>query len=265
MNDEYFDSQRVEAAKRMARGPLGEEISKFPLLFCGVLFFADEPRASRIPDINHGTLSLVKFEDRQIGITCSHVIEEYRNKRKSIPTLQCIFGLIEIDPLSRLIDENVSFDLATLDLNDIDLRKVTDNKIASNFFCPAQWPPMSVKEGDFVSFGGFPGLFRSQTNFAEYQFESFSHGNCRVASVREDYLVCQFEREYLISSSIGRVHYHLPEQGALNIGGLSGGPVFIWRKLHWEFAGIIYEYSQEHELLYIRPAKFIDAYGKILI
>jgi hypothetical protein len=265
MNYENLDPKKIEVAKRLARGPLGQEVTKFPLRFAAVLFFANGPRRGVELDANNGTLSLLDLEHRHIGVTCFHVLEAYRQKREQVPTLDFYLGLLALDPLSRVIDQDSSLDLVTLDLSGVDLKQVSDHsQIGSTFFCPPVWPCAEVKEGDFVAFGGFPRLFRVPLNFRDIEFGSFSIGACRVASVHEDHIVCQIEREYLVSpDNLGSSHHALCAEGQLDLGGLSGGPVFILRQLHWEFVGTIYEYSLEYELLYIRPSKFISVDGRI--
>jgi hypothetical protein len=47
------------------------------------------------------------------------------------------------------------------------------------------------------------------------------------------------------------------------LGGLSGGPAFVDRGLHFEFAGIIYQHSPEFDILLLRPAGLIQADGSI--
>jgi hypothetical protein len=264
MSYENLDPKKIEAAKRLARGPLGEEMARFPLRFAAVLFFANRPKRGVALYARNGTLSLLELDHRHIGITCFHVLEKYRKKREQVPMLDIFLGLLELDPLSRIIDQDSSLDLVTLDLSGVDLKQVSDHPpIGSTFFCPADWPCSEVKEGDFVAFGGFPGLLRVPLNFRDIEFRSFSHGACRVVSVHEDHLVCQFEREdWLCPDNLGS-HNALPEVGQLDLGGLSGGPVFILRQLHWEFVGIIYEYSTEYELLRIRPSNLISSDGRI--
>ncbi|GAG18320.1 unnamed protein product, partial [marine sediment metagenome] len=74
-----------------------------------------------------------------------------------------------------------------------------------------------------------------------------------------EYMVCQFEREYWVKS------IDLYDKEELHeIGGLSGGPVFIKRALSWEFIGIIYQFSAGLDLMYIRPSKYIGEDGRLL-
>jgi hypothetical protein len=73
---------RIEEAKKMATGPLGEEMSKFPLLFAKAACFGQYPSKTRPAKINNGTISLVNFGKGVLGITCHHVIECYHHRRE---------------------------------------------------------------------------------------------------------------------------------------------------------------------------------------
>ena len=265
MNYDNLDPKKIEAAKRLVQGSLGQEAAKFPIMFAAALFFARQPRRGVELELNNGTISFLDLEHRQIGITCFHVLEAYRQKRAQDPTIDCYLGLLSLELLPRIIDHDSELDIVTLDLRGLNLKHVSNHpQISSAFFCPAVWPCAEVQEGDFVTFGGFPRLFRVPLNFRDLEFGSFSYVGCRVASVCEEHIVCQFEREYWVPpvSWVSPIK-ELPDAGQLDLGGLSGGPVFILRQLHWEFVGIIYQYSIEYELLYIRPAKFIRTDGRI--
>ena len=47
------------------------------------------------------------------------------------------------------------------------------------------------------------------------------------------------------------------------LGGLSGGPVFIHRNIYWEFIEMIYEFSENFDLMYVRPASLVLEDGTI--
>ena len=214
----------------------------------------------RATELNNGSVTLLKLGNRTIGVTCHHVIDYYRQLLDRSNVL-CQIGEAEINPLDRIIDESQQFDLTTLDLEGVTFTPSNvDTEIGSHLFQPAIWPPNSVKSGDFVAFGGFPGTWRSQVAWDELVFPTFSSGACKVASVGEDYFMCQFAREYWVEVmnpyGLGDLH---------NLGGLSGSPVFIWRKLFAELVGIVYQFSPGLDLVRIRPVKLIGEDGKIKI
>ena len=154
--------------------------------------------------------------------------------------------------------------MATIDLSEINIKEISLGKeIGTSFFRPETWPPDDVNEGDFISFGGFPGKWKEQVSSGDLMFDSFSSGATEISSINDEYFICQFEREYWVESLDLKNGKELHE-----LGGLSGGPVFLIRDnngiTYYEFVGIIYQFSTDYDLLYIRKAKFINKDGSIL-
>lgn len=71
------------------------------------------------------------------------------------------------------------------------------------------------------------------------EVSSYNNGTSRVAAVGDSYVVSQFEREYWVSSFQHR------DADLRRLGGLSGGPAFAWRNLHYDFVGVIYEFRAQ--------------------
>jgi hypothetical protein len=262
MNEKNFDPEKVKKAKEIAAGPLGEMVGKFPLRFAKVAFFGERPNGKKTVKINNGTITLLELEGRSVGITCFHVIDSYRKFNEQMNSVFQI-GNIGIDPFERIIDESSELDLVLIDLSDISNKIIKQSdEIESSFFVPYKWPPTPIKKGDFVAFGGFPGTWREYVSWDKIIFDSYSSGACRIEVVHNEYFVCQFEREFWVES----FNYHGHDGMNLSIlGGLSGGPVFILRSLHWELVGIIYEFSSEFDLMYVRPTHFIRSDGTISV
>lgn len=244
-----------DEAKKLVAGPAGVEFEKYPLKFAIPAYFGVRPRPGKPATVNSGTASLVRIGGQPFALTCSHVLEGYR---KRLAEGDCIFqlGNCDLDPLSQLKVEDEKLDYALIGLTEAQGKEIAKpgGPFDGTFFCDvAQWPPGDVKEGDFVAFGGFPGDLRQAVSFDELSFGSFSSGASRVASVNEDYLVSQFEREFWVKHG----HEAEPE----TIGGMSGGPVFAIRRsaetdiMTYEFIGHIYEFSEDYELLYVRLAR----------
>ena len=107
---------------------------------------------------------------------------------------------------------------------------------------------------------GFPAALRERENFDELTFGTFSAAGISVASSHKDYFACQFERDYWVRSNASKYKFseHLHD-----LGGMSGGPVFVDRGLHFEFAGIIYEISSAYDIMFCRSASLIQPDGNI--
>jgi hypothetical protein len=242
----------LDEAKKLIAGPAGVEFAKYPLKFAVPAYFGIRPQLGDPATVNSGTASLVRIDGQSYALTCSHVLDAYRERSAEVA---CIFqiGNCELDPLNQLKAEDKKLDYALIGLTEAQGKEISmpDGPFDGKFFCEvAQWPPGDVMDGDFVTFGGFPGKLRQARSFDELSFGSFSSGASRVASVGEDYVVSQFEREFWVK--------HGYEAEPETIRGMSGGPVFAIRHnatsgiMTYEFIGHIYEFSEDFELLYVR-------------
>lgn len=262
MITENLTPEQIKRAKKLASDPLGQQLAKFPLRFASsVLIGQKNRRRIYTPEVNNGTVTLIDFGNGPIAITCSHVIDEYRKRQQSNENTSFQIGCLELDPLRSLIDQNAELDLATIDLNNLDLSKIHNGgEFGSCLFAPSAWPPDDVAEGDFVAFGGFPGALRKRSSDLEFIFPSHS-SVCPVASVNDDHFVIQFRSGYWVGLSGYAVTEDL--EVLHELGGLSGGPVFIHRGLYFELVGIIQEFSQALDLTYARKASLIGMDGRI--
>lgn len=266
MNHDSLDPEMVRRAKELAAAPLVREMAKLPLRYAKAAFIAEPPVTDSEPIVNHGTVSLIDFGDGPIAVTCSHVLDKYRQRLKE--NQQTIFqiGNLRLDPLEVIIDESQTLDLVTIDLREEKVDEIADGgEIGSCFFRPRSWPPRNIVAGDSVAFGGFPRVLRRQASPDMFDFGTFSISGPPVTLVRDDYFVCQFEREYWEELQGPYLPLYDIENGKdlHDLGGLSGGPVFILTDVYWELVGIIYQFSPEFDLLYARPTRFISESGSI--
>jgi hypothetical protein len=85
----------------------------------------------------------------------------------------------------------------------------------------------------------------------------FSHGAALVHSVSGSRFATRLE--------LDRVERILWLKDLTNIGGMSGGPVFRWRKtkLEAQLVGIIFEYQDSLDVMYARSTSVILSGGSI--
>ncbi len=254
---ESFDSKRIEDAKKLAAGPLGEHLSKFPLRFAKAVIFGERPSREKTSWIKSATITLVNFGKGPIGITCAHVLSAYREVLKDFDNTLFQIGDAAFDPLPQLIAEDTDLDLESIELTKDQVKAITaDGEIGSCVFEPSSWPPPILKSGDFVAFGGFPGGLRRRPEHDEVVFGSWSIGAASVTTVDEHRFSCQFNREYWVSS-FGAKH----QTELRDLAGMSGGPAFIHRGLYWDFVGIVYEFSTNFDIMFLRSARIIQTDG----
>lgn len=236
--------------------PFFDQMAKYPIRFSIPVFFGDSPILSHTASLRNGTGSLIKLGDRYLGVTCEHVLRGYRALTDSRKVFQ--FGLLAIDPEEQLISENCQYDLAVFDLTPFVGQH--QDFTSARFVEPTVWPPHDVSRDDVICLGGFPGIWREQIGLGHLRFYSFSSGASQVHSVGEHHLMTRIE----VSECI-----HQFNNGVVmgSLGGLSGGPVFVWRKepiLNAELVGFVCEYQEELDLMYVRLANVLRVDGTFI-
>ncbi|MFN4361258.1 MAG: serine protease [Hylemonella sp.] len=234
------------------------EMEKFPLKFSAPAFFGAPPQPGSPVNVSNGSATLLRLDGKPYALTCSHVLEGYRQCLSQDGAVIFQFGSCKMDPLIQLKAEDKELDYALIELSDDQAKELISKGGAFDgkfFYEPSFWPPSAVEDGDFLAFGGFPGELRKVEAFDELSFGSYSSGATLVTSIRDDYLVCQFDRTHWVK------HGHQTEPSTIR--GLSGGPVFAIRHsssgiMTHEFVGHVYEFSESWELLYVRRAQVIN-------
>jgi len=236
--------------------PFYDELAKYPVKFAAPVFYGDSPTSSYSASLKNGTATFLKLKDRFLGVTCHHVLDAYRERRFTLETLFQL-GPVGLNPDQYLVSEDKERDLAVIDLTNF----VGTGRALSvaSFVEPARWPPDQVSTNDVICLAGFPGIWREQVDIAHLRFYTFSSGASAVLSVSEDKIVTTVQIQTCVTEiQHGRVW------GSL--GGLSGGPVFAWRKspiLTAELVGFIYEYQESLDLMFVRAASVLQETGKI--
>lgn len=251
--------EQINQAKKLAAGPLGEQLAKFPLLFAKAILFGQRPSKSRVSEIHNGSVSLVNLGDGPLAVTCEHVISGYRDMKETHSDVVFQIGDVELDPCEQLIDANIRLDIATIRLTNNQTKAITSTgPIGSCIFEPKEWPPPPLNEGEYIAFGGFPGSLRTLISFDEYVFYSWTSGASQVSSVSDGQFVSPFDREFWVSSFGTKHHLDLSA-----LGGLSGGPAFINRGLYWDFVGIVSQYHENYDAMFFASACRLRTDGSI--
>ncbi|WNZ56561.1 hypothetical protein QT397_04125 [Microbulbifer sp. MKSA007] len=236
---------------------LSNELVKFSLQFCTACYFGSP--SDKEVKVNNGTVTLIEYKNVKYGITNFHVIEAFRQRLEEEPELELYIGnaLINLEGLVR--DEDEKLDLCILNLDDYDEEEFRSNgNIPTTFYPIQELSKINVSKGDFILFGGYPGVWRERPEVNHLIFDSLSTGSMEVSEVTERNIRCEFSLEGC-HITLSEHHNSIPN----NFGGLSGGPVFLNRTLPsginiFEFVGIIYEYMELSNSIMIRPSSFID-------
>lgn len=251
------DNEAIARAKAAMAGSLGKELSAFPIRFAEPIYFGEPPSAGQTGHLRNGTATIVDLGHGTLGVTCSHVLAKYRKRLASSPDTTFQIGNLKIDPLARIHSEDIDIDLAVLNLDGCDLEQMNEGKgVESGVFRPIHWPPGALEPGDFISVGGFPEVWRNQVGRAGIDYDTFSLGATPVTVVHPDHFICQLEREYWVGP-------HEDRRDIRELSGISGGPAFIYRDLYAEWVGIVYQFSSDFDLMYLRPSHLFGTDGRI--
>ena len=235
-----------------------DQLRRYAVRLAQPVFFGESPNNTYAAALANGSGCFVLLEGRLIGVTCHHVLNRFRQKRQVAPSV-FQFGPIRLDPECHLLSESASLDLATFDLTEY--LDVEHNGVPRALCIqPRHWPPNDVELDEAVTLAGFPGIWRSQVDMNHLRFYSFSHGATGVQAVGENHLVTRIEIDKCLTDI---------NDGLVlgSLGGLSGGPVFAWRKtpiLIAELVGFITEYQETLDLLYIRKASCLSIEGNVV-
>jgi len=235
--------------------PFDLELSRYAGRFARAIYLGEPPPFSSFTTMASATMTLLKFDNLFIGVTCQHVLARYREMLETHTRIIFQIGQAKFDPLQYLIAEDKERDLATLDVTSF--VDAIEKGGKSSFIEPSFWPPNEVLADDVFCLAGFPGIWRKQLERGHLRFSSFRSGATFVQSVGEEHFAIVVRTEKSIVT-VNKGHI----LGSL--GGLSGGPVFCWRKgglLTAEFVGFIYEHQEQLDIMYIRAAKVLNRDG----
>ena len=194
-----------------------------------IVFFQPVSPDTGPPDVAGGSGVLVEFDGASYVITCEHVVKGFRTLRKSTPGLQFLIGGLNVNVDERLKDADEALDLAIIDASNLAVDRLgARSEKPLQPLRPTRWPPDPVaRRGGLVTVCGFPG---GDSRLFDTSSRTVTSGNyrfiARVDDVGPDHFTVPFDRSTWISDHDEPAPAHIR---ALNLGGLSGCPVFTTR------------------------------------
>ena len=245
----------MEFQGRNLKDPLFNELAKYAGRFAQPVFFGD--RRQHSAPFNNGSGFFVCLEGRTLGVTCEHVLDGFRRALGTNPSYAFQFGPVRIDPERYLVAEDKTLDLAVLNLSSF--AGQPDGIDSATCLVPGSWPPKDFDDDAVLALAGFPGTGRDRLEADYFRFHAFSAGTTVVASRGPTHFYTRIElEESLVAGEKTTV--------VENLCGLSGGPVFVWRKgiiLTAELVGVVKEYQEPLDLLYVRRVGCIQRDGTL--
>jgi len=206
--------------------------------------------------VSNGTGFLMDSAAGQFVITANHVWTAFEAARRQSP--------MAVLAATRGYGEEcveVRADLADSDEKHLDLAILRPShprllvSSSKEFYRPTLWPPSAVIAGDVVCVVGFPGSLRSPTETdITFKLAAFV---VSVTSVSDRHIVLADERNDRHSILV-----EVSNPDDLDVGGLSGAPVFAFRVSGPEFVGIVYEgHGGVNGTLFASHAKYLGPDG----
>ncbi len=127
--------------------------------YCGPLFFSRSAELRPADVAANGSFGLVDTGERNLLVTCCHVVEDFDSQKAENPELQMAVLLgggypVALDR-SLLIDADRGLDLAIFDM-----APLLPHCSFRNFYPTFQKPPPALKPHDILAFLGYIGEYR---------------------------------------------------------------------------------------------------------
>ena len=200
----------------MEQADLKRELNRIPLRYTLPISCFCE---AGIVSPGNATVTLVEHSNRFYCVTNEHVLRGIEDQIAEGGYCQIGNSRFDLIGASKFVDPER--DLCCFEVNkDI----VLDFQISGESPRFIRIAPTEIDLGpdQYVSFGGYPGCFRSKTKYG-YHFDTFSHGGCLVTSVGDTTFSCRMERDFEEEVETDRRWDELTA-----LGGISGCPVFTW-------------------------------------
>lgn len=242
-----------------ALNAMNEQVAKFPMRFAKAIIIGSQPSPDRPARVSTGTATLVQLPIGAVAITCDHVVREALAAQAVDSDTLFQIGDAVVELRKQLIDSNQERDIAIIGIADSQLDALlAGDGIGTSLFAPVTWPPPRPTEQDYVAFGGFPGSLREVASFQDLVFGTWSSGASKVDSSNERHFATLFQRDNWEKAYGTTKHLTLAE-----LGGMSGGPVFILRDFYWDLVGIVKEYHEAYDLMFFATLACVGPDGII--
>lgn len=244
---------------------LADQYCRYALQFAASISFGPKGDSLINGSLSNGTITLLRLNSQNLGVTNYHVLQGYRERINAGEDITCQVGNVPIELEARIISGSALMDLVVLDLNGVDPSEIrASSLIPCQFHEPIEWPTKVPNRGEFVLFGGFPGVKRESVGRRSFDFGTFSSGASEVVSVQEDVLTCTISLKQCVTA------FDYDGKGLEGLPGISGAPVLASRELEsgilvFDLVGVVFEYSEDFDALRTRPTKFIQPNGEIVV
>jgi hypothetical protein len=203
-------------------------------------------------DVNTASACVIDLSNTVYVLTAAHVYTEYKSRveRNALVRWQIMFPAADDGGLARSVAFDPRERLRSIDIaNDIVALELTSDEAAIAGACvcsmPLGWPPPRPEPGALATASGYPALYRDRLGHKRFEFKALSF-LLEVTTSGEFHVTMQWNRDEIVRLSGPPV----PEPG-VNLGGLSGGPVFLVSDLSYPIVGIVTDFHSSYEIVRI--------------
>jgi hypothetical protein len=232
-----------EEAIALTRGAYADVVEKTvaayttPFLWC-------EPDATGGLRARNGTILFVSAE-RTFAVTADHVFTGYLKSRQAFGEIvRCQLGNLRFDPEDRLIDRNVSLDIATFQIAPNEIGRTYEGKFAMSF------DPLVPQKDRGVSFAGFPAVERTWLSEREIETGIFT-ALAGAENITDLKISGHFNRERQVDKPSRPT---IPQ--GYDLAGVSGAPlatIVDSANLHyWRLGAVITEFNKASKYSMLR-------------
>lgn len=250
-----------------------QKLQKLVYKYVTVVAFGTIRKKAEDPECFHaGSGFMISVDNKYLFITADHVVESFLSKKKENSNLHFrIDQKLFIQPEDQIIARCSKPDICTLNITS-QQAKIYERCI----FTPDIWPPThSIAEKDNIIIAGFPRSLRNDDDDAsrELVFNIWML-SCQVSSISALY----FSTHYNSNCWLPNLETSVPENpGELDLGGMSGGPVFLTNipknelfipNKHLIPIGIVYESNRSNDqegVIKMSKLLFVGKDGRIVV
>ncbi|WP_144392100.1 hypothetical protein [Pleionea sediminis] len=197
-----------------------EELAKLPFKYALPIALYD---TNGVIQPGNATTTLIKYQDQYFCVTNNHVIEKLLDVNPS--QCYCQIGMNRIDIWNAEIIRSKNQDVCLIKVDeefDLSFKNIDELKFNVEFYRLTK--NYEVQEGDIVSFGGYPGCFRTvENNRQEICYGTYSHAGLPLNSLSN-----LQGSVWLNDNTDKKALGSLQRDDLTALGGISGAPVFKW-------------------------------------
>jgi len=191
--------------------------------------------------IETASYCVMEKDGRYYLITAAHVYQRTEEWMAQDASVRWQAGELVFDPLERVCHSGPrENDVILIELGKLEAT-MARVPVCSTI---AGWPPPAPRQHDYILAAGYPAVIRERPSPGEVNFRALA-AMLPVTTSGDAHLCSQWDRENMIHfSGAGGI----PPSG-IQLGGMSGGPVFLVRQLDYPLVGVVTDFQSEWELM----------------